>query len=58
MRYDVFVCGDNDLKAIAESESGRIRVDNIDYEDVRIIVDFADRYGLTVLAFLSTDGED
>lgn len=57
MRYDVFICGDNGLEPIAEGASGRIRIDNVDYEDVCTIVDIADRYGLTTLAFLSTDEE-
>lgn len=57
MRYDLFLCGDDNLDDIAESASGRIRIDNVDYEDVHTLVEIAEKYGITALAFLSPSEE-
>lgn len=57
MRYDLFLCGDDDLSSIAEADSGRIRINDVEYNDVCTLVEVAEKYGITVLAFLAPDIE-
>ena len=55
MIYTLFLTDAESLEGVISVERNTLRMDDVTESDAKVICEMADKYGLTVAAFLSTE---